>query len=171
MRERFEVYSIGLDGRYGVLDTTLPKENDERIIVTVDREARARILVDKLNELQKETESKPLDLHIDFKEYDKLIKCLDKTNRRLSEIDEIYKEESKIVLQQAIEDQVDFKKIYGGNTEKTRKQYVDEQLSDLLDEKKELKFLQSDDLRRIEFLKRIIDMKIQMLRIGVTDGA
>lgn len=104
-----------------------------------------------------------LDLHSDFIEWDNLNYWLSKTTRRLTEIEEIYQEEFKIELAQAIEEKVDFKKIYGGNTEKTRKQYVDEQLADLINEKKELKALQSDDLRRIEFLKKLISMKLKVL--------
>lgn len=104
-----------------------------------------------------------LDLHSDFIEWDNINYWLSKTTRRLTQIEEIYQEEFKIELAQAMEEKIDFKKIYGGNTEKTRKQYVDEQLSDLIAEKKELKALQSDDLRRIEFLKKLIAMKLKVL--------
>ena len=109
-----------------------------------------------------------LDLHSDFIEWDNINYWLGKTTRRLTQIEEIYQEEFKIELAQAIEEKIDFKKIYGGNTEKTRKQYVDEQLSDLIAEKKELKALQSDDIRRIEFLKRLIEMKLKI--IGMDKG-
>ena len=105
-----------------------------------------------------------LNLHEDFVEYDEILHWISKTGKRLTEIEEIYQEDFKIELANAMFNGVDFKKIYGGNTEKTRKQYVDEQLSDLLDEKKCLKAYQSDDLRRIEFLKRLIDMKIAIIR-------
>ena len=109
-----------------------------------------------------------LDLHSDFIEWDNLNYWLSKTTRRLTQIEEIYQEEFKIELAQAMEEKIDFKKIYGGNTEKTRKKYVDEQLSDLINEKKELKALQSDDIRRIEFLKRLIQMKLKV--IGMDKG-
>lgn len=99
------------------------------------------------------------DTHNDFIEWIQLMDWLDKTGKRLTEIDEIYQEEFKLELANAIEIGVDFKKIYGGNTEKTRKQYVDEQLSDLIEEKKMLKSYQADDLRRIEFLKKLIHYK------------
>ena len=102
-------------------------------------------------------------IHEDFIEWDNIIKWLDKTNRRLDEINSIYEIESKLILQEAIETGVDFKKLYGGNNQQTRKQYVDEQLSDLIDEKNELKYYQSDDLKRIEFLKRLIEYKTKML--------
>ena len=104
-----------------------------------------------------------LNLHEDFVEYDNILHWISQTNKRLTEIDEIYQEQFKIELANAIETGVDFKKIYGGNTKKTRKQYVDEQLAYLIDEKKMLKAYQSDDLRRIEFLKRLIDMKIKII--------
>ena len=101
--------------------------------------------------------------HQDLIEYDEILHWMSKTNQRLTEIDEIYKEEFKVELANAIETGVDFKKIYGGNTEKTRKQYVDEQLSDLLDEKKMLKAYQSDDNRKLDFLKLLIQFKIKMI--------
>lgn len=120
-----------------------------------DQEEKQRITVIPFDEKS--------DIHSDFVEWDNINCRLSETTRRLTEIDEIYKEEFKIELAQAIEDNIDFKKIYGGNTEKTRKQYVDEQLSDLIDEKNELKAIQSDDLRRIEFLKKLISMKLKLL--------
>ena len=167
MNERFEVTKYNVpDGKYGVTDTTIPRDNDERIITICDRNAQAKVIVEKMNELQHQVEERPLNLHEDFKEWDNIINWLNKTSRRITEIDEIYNAESKLVLRDAIENGFDFKGVYGGNTEKTRKQYVDEQLSDLLNEKKELKALQSDDLRRIEFLKRIIDMKIKLIGVG-----
>lgn len=103
------------------------------------------------------------ETHNDLIEYDDILHWMSKTNQRLTEIDELYKEEFKIELSNAIENGVDFKKIYGGNTEKTRKQYVDEQLSDLLDEKKMLKAYQSDDNRKLDFLKMLIQFKIKMV--------
>jgi hypothetical protein len=103
------------------------------------------------------------ETHNDLIEYDEILHWMSKTNQRLTEIDEIYKEEFKVELANAIENGVDFKKIYGGNTEKTRKQYVDEQLSDLLDEKKMLKAYQSDDNRKLDFLKLLIQFKIKMV--------
>lgn len=167
MNQKFEITTYNVqDGKYAVIDTTIPKDNDERIIIICERKAQALVIVEKLNELQNQIDEKPLNLHDDFEEWDKIIGWLNKTGRRITEIDEIYNAESKLVLRDAIETGFDFKGVYGGNTEKTRKQYVDEQLSDLLDEKKELKALQSDDLRRIEFLKRMIDMKIKLIGVG-----
>ena len=108
------------------------------------------------------------ETHNDLIEYDDILHWMSKTNQRLTEIDEIYKEEFKVELANAIETGVDFKKIYGGNTEKTRKQYVDEQLSDLLDEKKMLKAYQSDDNRKLDFLKLLIQFKIKMVETNGT---
>ena len=110
-----------------------------------------------------------MNLYQDFNEYDELINWLNLTSRRIVEIEREYKEKSKTVLQKAVEDGVDFKAIYGGNSEKTRRQYVDEQLSDLVIEKQELKLLKEDDLRRIEFLKRMIDMKIELVKYSNGD--
>lgn len=135
-------------------------------------EDEAEKLVEYLNEREsRKTEKRvltipydeQLDLHSDFLEWNELNDWLLKTGKRLIEIEEIYDEEFKIELANALETGVDFKKIYGGNTDKTRKRYVDEQLSDLIDEKKLLKSLQADDLRRIEFLKKLISMKLKLI--------
>lgn len=135
-------------------------------------EDEAERLVEYLNERESmKTEKRvltipydeKLDLHSDFIEWNELNDWLLKTGNRLTEIEEIYDEAFKTELARALEMKIDFKKIYGGNNEKTRKKYVDEQLSDLIDEKKLLKSLQADDLRRIEFLKKLIYMKIKLI--------
>lgn len=105
-----------------------------------------------------------IDLTEDFKEYDERITWLKKTSERLMEIDREYEEKSPKILQDAIANDVDFKALYGGNTEKTRKKYVDDQLSELLMEKERLKLFKEDDNRRLGFLKRMIDMKIALIK-------
>lgn len=126
-------------------------------------------VVDNLNdyaEQLKECRAKPLDLHKDFEDWNNRIEWLNKTSRRLAEIDEIYLAESDRILAEAREIKIDFKALYGANNKDTRKQYVDEQehIAELLEEKKELEFVKADDNRRISFLKRVIDMKIQLIR-------
>lgn len=117
-------------------------------------------MADAINNLLDQIENKdPETIEDYFNKWDNLITWIDKSSRRITEIDEQYKELSKTVLQEAIEKNVDFKAIYGENTEKTRKQYVDEQLAPLLDEKKELEFLKANDLKRIEFIKKFMDMQ------------
>ena len=105
-----------------------------------------------------------IDLSKNFEEYDQRIKWLHRTSERLMEIEREYEEKSPKILQKAIEEDVDFKALYGGNTEKTRKKYVDEQLSDILLEKERLKLFKENDNRRISFLKRMIDMKIALIK-------
>ena len=105
-----------------------------------------------------------IDLYSDFEEWDTIINRLDKTNRRLVEIEETYQAESDRILAEARETEVDFKALYGANNQSVRKQYVDEQLSKLLDEKKELEFSKADDNRRMSFFKRLIDMKIELIK-------
>ena len=105
-----------------------------------------------------------IDLTKEFEEYDERITWLNKTTKRLIEIDREYEEKFPKILQSAVANDVDFKAIYGGNTDKTRKKYVDEQLSELLMEKERLKLFKEDDNRRISFLKRLIDMKIQLIK-------
>ena len=108
--------------------------------------------------------SKTINLEIYFKEYDERLDWLKETSARLVEINREYEEKFPKLLQKAIEDNVDFKALYGGNTEKTRKKYVDEQLSELILEKEKLELFKSDDIRRVEFLKKIIDMDIALLK-------
>lgn len=105
-----------------------------------------------------------IDLTEEFKEYDERLNWLQKTSQRLMEIRMEYEEKSPKILQEAIEKGVDFKALYGGNTDKTRKKYVDDQLIDLLLEKEKLKLFKEDDNRRISYLKRMIDMKIEMIK-------
>lgn len=118
-------------------------------------------LTEHYHELEKDI---TVDLTEDFKEWNKIITRLNKNGRRLIEIKETYQLESVRILEEAREIKVDFKALYGGNNEKTRKQYVDEQLSDLLDEKKELELSNADDNRKISYLTRLIDMKIELIK-------
>lgn len=118
-------------------------------------------LTEHYHELEKDI---TVDLTEDFKEWNKIITRLNKNGRRLIEIKETYQLESVRILEEAREIKVDFKALYGGNNEKTRKQYVDEQLSDLLDEKKELELRNADDNRKISYLTRLIDMKIELIK-------
>ena len=167
MRFEYSTLEKGLDGRIGVIDTSIPRENDERVICTVDREVSARLIVDKLNELEALATEKPLDLHSDFQEYDELISKMDKDARRRVEIEEKYFNKSNEIIQKAINENFDFKAVYGGNTKETRQKYADEQLSDLVTERQELKFSKEEDARKLGFLKRLIDMKIQLIRYEV----
>lgn len=118
-------------------------------------------LTEHFHELEKDI---TVDLSEDFKEWNNIITRLNKNGRRLVEIKETYQLESVRILEEAREIKVDFKALYGGNNEKTRKQYVDEQLSDLLDEKKELELRNADDNRKISYLTRLIDMKIELIK-------
>ena len=131
-------------------------------------------VVDNLNDYDKqlkECRAKPLDLHKDFTKWDKLITRLDKNSRRLMEIDEIYQECSDNLLAEArkLKEETGtdvIKNKYGANNDKVRRQYVDEQehITKLLKEKQELEFVKADDNRRISFLKKHIDMKIQLIQ-------
>lgn len=110
-----------------------------------------------------------INIYYDFIQWDTLITRLDKISRRLIQIEEIYETESEKILNNArqIKEEIGkdiIKEKYGGNNDKTRKKYVEEQLSELIDEKQELKLQKEEDNRRISFLKRLITMKIELLR-------
>ena len=106
----------------------------------------------------------PLDLMKDFAEYDELISKMNKDARELFRLEKEYQNEFNRVLEEAIEYKVDFKALYGGNNAATRKQYVEEQLSDMVDEIQELKFCKTENQRQLDFLKRLIDMKIKLIK-------
>lgn len=119
-----------------------------------------------------QSDEKPKQLSItqrslqeDFDEYENRLNWLYKTSTRLMEIEREYDEKFPKLLQKAVEDEVDFKALYGGNTDKTRKRYVDEQLSELIMEKDRLKLFKDDDNRRISFLKRVIDLKLNFIEV------
>ena len=169
MSEKYQVITHGMNGRYGVINSLIPKENDERVIVTCDSEVRARLIVDELNKLQHQIDEKPLNLHEDFKNWDEIIERINKNSKRLIEIDEEYKEKSEKILAEArkIKEETDvdvIKDKFGGNNDKTRKAYVKEELSDLIEEKRNLTINKEEDNRRIPYLKRLIDMKIEMIK-------
>ena len=164
MSDRYEVSKLKF-GEICVIDTTKEDTDDDKVLVSVDTEVKARIIVDLLNEKEDLIDEKPLDLHKDFSEYDECINSIDTDSRRLLKIKEVYQSESDRILEEARETGVDFKALYGGNNASTRKQYVDEQLYDLIQEKNELKFKVDDNLRRIGFLKRMIDMKIKLIGV------
>ena len=164
MSDRYEVSKLKF-GEICVIDTSKEDSDDDKVLVSVDTEVKARIIVDLLNEKEDLIDEKPLDLHKDFSEYDECINSIDTDSKRLLEIEEEYKSESDRILKEARETEVDFKALYGGNNASTRKQYVDEQLYDLIEEKNDLKFKVDDNLRRIAFLKRMIDMKIKLIGV------
>ena len=110
-----------------------------------------------------------INMYYDFIQWDTLINRINKISRRLIEIEEIYETESEKILNTArqIKEKTGediIKEKYGGNNDKTRKKYIEEQLSELIDEKQELKLQKEEDNRRISFLKRLITMKIELLR-------
>ena len=166
MSERYEVTIHDVGDQFGIIDTQKPKDDDERLLTTVEKLVKAQIIVDELNKLQDEVEEKPLRLHEDFQEWETCMNRINKNSRRLVEIEEIYLLESQRIIAEAQKDGVDFKALYGGNTVKTRQQYADEQLTELLEEKQELTFTKDEDNRKISYLKRLIDMKIELMKIN-----
>ena len=164
MSSKYQVSTHGQNGRYAVINTELPRDDESRIIVTCDREVRAKLIVDELNKLQDQIEKKPLTLQEDFQEWKTCMERVNIATRRLVEIEEIHLLESQRIISEAQAYNVDFKALYGGNTVATRQQYADEQLTELLEEKKELTFQKDEDNRKISYLKRLIDMKIELIK-------
>ena len=105
----------------------------------------------------------------DLIEWNRILKRLNKSTRRLATIKEEYKNKSDEILAKArkIKEDEDIdiiKDKYGGNNDKTRKKYVEEELSDLINERKELDFQIAEDNRRIVYLKELIRTKRMILQ-------
>ena len=95
---------------------------------------------------------------------------LSKSNRRLAEIKNEYVVKSEKLLAEARKVKEDedidiIKNLYGGNNDKTRKQYVKDTLKSLTDEENELKRYTAEDGRRIAFLKELIRYKRLALEV------
>ena len=150
-------------------DRLLVKQDETGWFFPVESEIQASELCKKLNEL--ETVERPLDLHKDFKDYDKLISTMNKQARLLVETETKRQVESDNLLANArkIKDETGkdiIKEKYGANNDKIRKQYVDETLKSLADEIQELKFQKDENNRQLSFIKRLIDMKINLIKYG-----
>lgn len=113
----------------------------------------------------------PLDLHKDFTEYEELITNMNEDARELIKKETEYAEKSDALLKIAAhikEENGDdiIKQKYGGNNDKTRKKYVEDELKEFADDIQELKFKKGEYNRRLGFLKRLIDMKISLIKYG-----
>ena len=106
----------------------------------------------------------------DLVEWNELLTWLSKSNRRLAEIKNEYVVKSEKLLAEARKVKEDedidiIKNLYGGNNDKTRKQYVKDTLKSLTDEENELKRYTAEDGRRIAFLKELIRYKRLALEV------
>lgn len=101
-----------------------------------------------------------LDLHKHFTDWDHLIVYLRDAERKLINLKEKRDEETQKILWE-----FDFKKAYGKNNETIRKNHIKKELSPIYDEIKELKLDIADTKRRINFLKSIITMKIELIGV------
>ena len=105
----------------------------------------------------------------DLIEWNRILNRLNKSTRRLATIKEEYKNKSDEILAKARKIKEDenidiIKDKYGGNNDKTRKKYVEEELSDLINERQELDFQVAEDNRRIVYLKELIRTKRMILQ-------
>ena len=162
----FIVEKIDGDDRFFV------KQIETGWLFPVESEIQASELCKKFNEL--DIVERPLDLHIDFTEYEVLNDKMNNIARLLVKTETKYQKEADELLAKAKDHKAEtgediIKNKYGGNNDKTRKKYVDETLQSLADEIQEIKFQRDETARSISFIKRLIDMKIQLLRIGVRD--
>ena len=106
----------------------------------------------------------------DLIEWNRILNRLNKSTRRLATIKEEYKNKSDEILAKARKIKEDenidiIKDKYGGNNDKTRKKYVEEELSELINERQELDFQVAEDNRRIVYLKELIRTKRMILQI------
>lgn len=118
-------------------------------------------LCDYLNSV-KFLDSKVAD---DLTEWSMLITELSRKEIKLYECKENYQFLSDKVLAEAKENNIDLKKIYGGNNATTRKQYVKETLVNETKEIKDLEFSIDYITRRISFLKQLVHTKIVLMEV------
>lgn len=156
---RFEVSEKRFN-HLGVLDNNNPDD----LLVRCQTKAQAGVLVDFLNDMQEQINSKPLDLHKDFELWNEYINNLASMEKTLVSLKQ-YRDKEKMRMI----NEVDFKKIYGKNNDDIRKYHTTEELSDTIDKINSLELEIADIKRKISCLKRLIDMKIQLIRIGIQE--
>ena len=126
---------------------------------------------DIFKETYEDVTDEELDLYNDFTEYEELIDNINQTARELVQKETEYAEKGDAILKLAAyikkENGDDIiKQKYGGNNDKTRKKYVEDELKAFADDIQELKFKKEEYNRRLGFIKRLIDMKTAMIKYG-----
>lgn len=95
-----------------------------------------------------------------FAEYDLLLENVEVGETRLSTLKDYYnRKEIEIITK------TDFKKIYGANNDKIRKQHIKTVLKNTSNDIKSLEQSLDANKRRISFLKRVIDYNIKLVDI------
>lgn len=114
---------------------------------------------ERLNNLVKEYEEKPLNLHEDFETWDNFIIELSNKEVELINLKEMY-----LQLEQEIIDKTNFKELYGKNNESVRKNHVKNELKDIVDNRNELEISISYLKRKLDFQRQLIAMKIELIK-------
>lgn len=138
-------------------DQLMVREKNTGWFFPVESKIQAEELSKKLNEL----ESKPMDLHKDFEEWETLINSVQSDQIDLITSKEEYEEKSQKIIAET-----DFKEICEANNQKIRDNHVKKELSDLTDKINDTKIEIEYSKNRISFLKRLIDMKIELIKYG-----
>lgn len=138
-------------------DKLVVREKETGWFYPVESKIQAEVLRDKFNEV----ESKPLDLHKDFEEWENLINSVNSNQINLITLKEEYEEKAQKIISET-----DFKELYGANNQKVRDNHVKKELSDLTDEINDTKLDVEYAKMRISFLKRLIDMKTELIKYG-----
>lgn len=112
-------------------------------------------MADILNEY----DERPLDLHIDFKEWGDIIDRL-----KINEAELIHLKETFNQLSEKIISETDFKQLYGKNNETIRKNHVNNELSDMVEQINMLKLAINHDNRQLNFIKALVHMKLELLK-------
>lgn len=98
------------------------------------------------------------DISMDLLEWGKLITELSDKEMSLYHLKEKYNALSEEIIQST-----DFKELYGKNNESIRKNHVKNELSDIFDELKTLKFSIDYCKRRLNYLKGLVTVKTALL--------
>jgi|GEM_PF-6338002 len=147
----FIIDKIDLDNRLVV------REKSTGWFFPVESKIQAEVLCDKFNEI----ENKPLDLHKNFEEWDKYIDNVIIGEKNLINLKQEFEEQSQEIIANT-----DFKELYGANNQKVRDNHIKKELSELTETINDTKLKVEYAKMRISFLKRLIDMKTELIKYG-----
>ena len=116
-----------------------------------------------INDIQKELMAKPQTIEDYFREWELLVNELSEKEIDLLNLNEQYAEQEQEILTNT-----DFKKIYGANNDKIRKNHLKKELKPLEDAKNDLDISTKYIKRRMDYIKNLMKMQGTLLQYGET---
>lgn len=136
-------------------------KSDDGWFFPVATEKQAKNLCDSLNA---KFNSKRVTIEDYYNEWDNIIIELSEKEVDLINLKETYAEQEQEILSNT-----DFKKLYGANNDKVRKNHIKKELKSLEDAKNDLNVSIDYLKRRIEFIKSIMAMQRTLIDSGVLE--